>query len=447
MGALSRYDPVGNRTDQQTDNAPRASSHNVRNQLTSTDPGGKVFIRGSLNEAASVTIQGKPATVAADNTYSGTAEVPAGTTSVAIQATDPSGNVRTSTYDVSASGTGAAFTYDANGNMAQKVEGGDTWAYEWTVENELKRVLKNAVEQASFKYDPAGRRVEKVAGGVTTTYAYDGKNILRQVAGATTTLFVQGAGIDEPLASEVSGTLSYYHADALGSIVKVTDQSVSTVHSYQYDAWGNILSGGTLAGPAFTGREWDPETQLYYYRARFYDPTSGTFVGEDSFGPVFDPNLYKYANANPAVYVDPDGRMAQAAAVAAGPVGIVVAVALTVAVAIITARNPPQLPPFPLPNNEPATPRPPTTPDTPPSAEAMSRPRPDPRQLPLPFPDPYAVTHPVCEAIRQACLKGEFLGGAAAGGQCDSCAAQCQAEGRWPIERCPLNPNPIRCMK
>ncbi|MGE0452401.1 MAG: RHS repeat-associated core domain-containing protein [Vicinamibacteria bacterium] len=301
------YDAVGNRTDQQTDNAPRASSHNVRNQLTATDPGGKVFIRGSLNEAASVTIQGKPATVAADNTYSGTADVTAGTTSVAIQATDPSGNVRTSTYDVSASGTGAAFTYDANGNMAQKVEGGDTWAYEWTVENELKRVLKNAVEQASFKYDPSGRRVEKVVGGVTTTYTYDGKNILRQVAGSTTTLFVQGAGIDEPLASEVSGTLSYYHADALGSIVKVTNQSVSTIHSYQYDAWGNILAGGTLAGPAFTGREWDPEIGLYYYRARYYDPSVGRFAAEDPIGLEGGWNRFGYALSNPVIYTDPDG--------------------------------------------------------------------------------------------------------------------------------------------
>ena len=43
----------------------------------------------------------------------------------------------------------------------------------------------------------------------------------------------------------------------------------------QYDAWGNLESGASEPGYAFTGREWDPETGLYYYRARYYDPKVG----------------------------------------------------------------------------------------------------------------------------------------------------------------------------
>jgi RHS repeat-associated protein len=186
------------------------------------------------------------------------------------------------------------------------------FCFEWNAENQLTRVTKNAVEMATFKYDPLGRRVEKVAGGVTTSFTYDGQAILRHVAGATTTRFVQGPGIDEPLAKEDagSGTLSYYHADALGSIAKLTDQAGAVVHSYQYDAWGNIQAGETLPGPAFTGREWDPETGLYYYRARYYDPHLGRFISEDPIGFMGGVNFYTYVRNRPTVWMDPFGLQA-----------------------------------------------------------------------------------------------------------------------------------------
>lgn len=95
----------------------------------------------------------------------------------ALEANDQSGNVTTKNYQVSVSATCSTHTYDLSGNLTQKVEGADTWAYEWNAEGQLKRVLKNGVEQARFSYDPNGRRVEKVAGGVTTSYLYDGEDI------------------------------------------------------------------------------------------------------------------------------------------------------------------------------------------------------------------------------------------------------------------------------
>jgi RHS repeat-associated protein len=44
------------------------------------------------------------------------------------------------------------------------------------------------------------------------------------------------------------------------------------------------LQGGSSSGFAFTGREWDPEAGLYYYRARYYDPKIGRFLSEDRSG-------------------------------------------------------------------------------------------------------------------------------------------------------------------
>jgi RHS repeat-associated protein len=57
-----------------------------------------------------------------------------------------------------------------------------------------------------------------------------------------------------------------------------------------------------------TGREWDKETGLYYYRARYYDPMEGRFVSKDpiSFAGG-DVNLYGYVLNNPINYVDPKG--------------------------------------------------------------------------------------------------------------------------------------------
>lgn len=47
----------------------------------------------------------------------------------------------------------------------------------------------------------------------------------------------------------------------------MTDQAGAVVDTRQYDAWGNLEVGANRPGYAYTGREWDPETGLYYYRA------------------------------------------------------------------------------------------------------------------------------------------------------------------------------------
>ncbi len=200
---------------------------------------------------------------------------------------------------------------DPNGNLNTKTEGTDNWTYSWNAENELTRVTKNGAEEARFSYDPKGRRVEKAAGGVTTSYTYDGIDILRETRGAAALKYVHGLDIDAPLAVDDTGASSYFHADALGSIAKRTSQVGVVLHEYRYDAWGNIEAGAGEPGYAFTGREWDVETGLYYYRARYYDARSGRFLGEDPLRPPkhmwADPSLYPYVGENPTSRIDPSG--------------------------------------------------------------------------------------------------------------------------------------------
>jgi RHS repeat-associated protein len=196
---------------------------------------------------------------------------------------------------------------DPNGNLASKTEGSDNWGYEWNALNELTRVLKNGIEQARFAYDPNGRRIEKVAGGVTTSYTYDGFNILRETRGGTALRYVYGPDVDEPLAVDNGTELSFLHEDALGSITKVTSATGAVTLTRQYDAWGALQVGVGEPGFAFTGREWDPETGLYFYRSRYYDSKLGRFISEDLIRFDGGENFYAYVTDSPTNSVDPFG--------------------------------------------------------------------------------------------------------------------------------------------
>ncbi len=65
----------------------------------------------------------------------------------------------------------------------------------------------------------------------------------------------------------------------------------------------------------FTGREWDEDAGLYYYRARYYDASTGRFLQQDphpgySEQPNSVINKYSYANNTPIITTDPSGRFA-----------------------------------------------------------------------------------------------------------------------------------------
>ncbi|OUC16585.1 MAG: hypothetical protein B0A82_00860, partial [Alkalinema sp. CACIAM 70d] len=71
----------------------------------------------------------------------------------------------------------------------------------------------------------------------------------------------------------------------------------------------------------FTGRQYDPETGLYQYRARYYSPRLGQFLSTDPIGTKDDPNLYMYVGLDPANATDPTGMQERQAYVGGRPIG------------------------------------------------------------------------------------------------------------------------------
>lgn len=166
-----------------------------------------------------------------------------------------------------------------------------------------------------YSYDAFGRRIEKNVNNTITRYIYDGWDIVQEhdATGALLGRVAHGSQIDQPLVLERGGAGYFYHPDHLGSVRKMTDDAGTVVNSYDYDSFGRFETRSeNVAQPyAFTGREFDPETGLSYFRLRYYDPEVGRFISEDPIGFAGgDSILYRYAFGNPVNLVDPYGLIA-----------------------------------------------------------------------------------------------------------------------------------------
>jgi RHS repeat-associated protein len=70
------------------------------------------------------------------------------------------------------------------------------------------------------------------------------------------------------------------------------------------------VAKGRVNGDRFkyTDRQYDAELGIYYYRARYYDPATGRFLGEDPKGfDAGDVNLFRYVANRPIYLADPMG--------------------------------------------------------------------------------------------------------------------------------------------
>ncbi|MBL8300631.1 MAG: hypothetical protein JNN30_20015 [Rhodanobacteraceae bacterium] len=132
-------------------------------------------------------------------------------------------------------------------------------------------------------------------------------------ASAATLPGANGVGVPE------AGRLFFYQ-DHRDSTALVLNDQAAVVARIEYAPYGEIFQeaseGTDNFRPKFTGKELERDTGLYFYGARYMDPTSGRFISADPAREFASP--YTYAANDPLLYIDPTGESVLAAALIAG---------------------------------------------------------------------------------------------------------------------------------
>lgn len=221
---------------------------------------------------------------------------------------------------------GTSRSHDANGNLTDD----GTYTYEYDYRNQIVKVRLKATSFtiADYKYDANGRRVEKALSGGTDRYVYSGHETIevQDTSGTTEQEFVfrdvilgivmlQQADIldHDSDANTSESTRSFYHTNALGSVMLLTDELEAEVVTYRYNPYGtaSITVGGTPQGSdplgqslAYAGVYRDPETLLATL-ARGYSSFTGSFLQRGVQTSALDPSTYGLGVSSPLI-----GRLA-----------------------------------------------------------------------------------------------------------------------------------------
>ncbi len=215
--------------------------------------------------------------------------------------TDPSSNLTTNTYD-------------NNGNLTVTNANGTVTTNTWTYENRLRTVTLATPTTTTFTYDGDGLRRQTVTAAGTTNFIWDGQDVLLEtdVSNNTQVTYTQTPDIYGDMVSQRrSDTTSFYHHDALGSTLALTDANENITDTYRYHAFGKSLTstGNTVNNLRFVGNLGyynESALALQYLRARYYQPSTGRFISRDPVRTVASP--YPYSANDPVNMVDPSGE-------------------------------------------------------------------------------------------------------------------------------------------
>ncbi len=212
---------------------------------------------------------------------------------------------------VTSTSDGKTYTADPNGNTLT----GAGRSFAWTADNRVESVTMGGT--TAMDYDYTGQRVKKYGPLGQVLYPFAGYEIGPD--GTKTKFFRAG---NELLAAKQSPVVNpekklFYHNDHLGGVNVISDITGNRIQLTEYEPWGKVSRNDPATNSPdpekrFTGQILDPESGLYYYGARYYDPDLARFISPDPIVPSpGDPqslNRYSYVRNNPVKYIDPTGH-------------------------------------------------------------------------------------------------------------------------------------------
>ncbi len=212
---------------------------------------------------------------------------PSGTTSFTV---DPATN-RLLTMTVPGQYTDT-WTYDAAGNPLTRTrsQNGTTQlsSYTWDAAGKLSSVIRQGQTTLTFAYAPDGTLSRNEQGTQVTTYAYDFAGVSRETTGSSAITY-QHNGAGELVSLTWNNQTYYYHFNAHGDTIALSDSTGTPVAQYSYDPWGTLVTNTNPSLPnpylycGAWGVRWDADLSLYLMGARWYNPSTGRFVTKDSY--------------------------------------------------------------------------------------------------------------------------------------------------------------------
>lgn len=163
-------------------------------------------------------------------------------------------------------------------------------------------------------YDAMNRRISKSVNAEVTHFLCNQDDAWADLdsSDAISARYLLGAKSDELLARQrTSDGRAWYLTDHLGTVRDIVSSQGTPACHIEYSSFGQVYRIGDVAVAdrfLFTGREFDKENGLYFYRARYYSSEVGRFISQDPVG--FDSgdfNMYRYVMNRPLLRTDASG--------------------------------------------------------------------------------------------------------------------------------------------